>query len=503
MKEKNLTRKQRTGINVAVAILHQLTVAVVGLILPRFVLTAYGSEVNGVVQTITQIFSYTVLLECGIGGMVRASFYKPLATGDNEAVSDIFNNTRRFFGRISVAFAVLAVCLAFLSKIIIKTDFDAVYVGTLVVILGVNHYFNYYFGITQQILMNADQKLYVAQTVQIITTVLNAVVCIFAIKLGAGIHIVKLISAVVFLLNPIVYRLYVKRHYIIGRKIYDAGRELPKKREGVIHHIAFFVHRNTDIVLLSLFCGAKEVSVYSVYYSIVVMAESFLNAVANGVSGAIGNMIAKKEDGVLSQSFEIHESVNTLVSTFFYTVAAIVIVPFVTFYTGGVNDVNYIRPVFAWLIIGAQWFYCVRLPYGNVVSAACHYKETKIGAYAEVGLNVVISVSLVPWLGMTGIAIGTLVAMAVRTFYIVWYLSRNILYRRVWRFIKTVGSNLVAAVVTVVVFVKFYNVSYSGFVSWAFDAAIISVIVFAVLTVINLAVNCSLYKTVFFRRKKQ
>ena len=40
---------------------------------------AYGSDVNGLVSSITQFLGYIALVEGGVGGVIRAALYKPLA----------------------------------------------------------------------------------------------------------------------------------------------------------------------------------------------------------------------------------------------------------------------------------------------------------------------------------------------------------------------------------------------------------------------------------------
>ena len=89
MLEMDITKPKKdtqTKYNILVSILYQFITAAVGLVLPRFILNSYGSEINGIVQSVNQFLSYTVMLECGLGGMIAASFYKPLAYGDNNAI---------------------------------------------------------------------------------------------------------------------------------------------------------------------------------------------------------------------------------------------------------------------------------------------------------------------------------------------------------------------------------------------------------------------------------
>ncbi len=499
MKNKRVlivNRKRQTQLNIAVSLLHQLVTAVCGLILPRFILLEYGSEANGLVQSISQLLSYTTLMEFGIGGAVRASLYKPLADRDSEAISDIFNHTKKFFTKVSLVFVSFAVVLSLGAKLIIDTQFDFCYVSLLVIILAVNTYFNYYFSLTHQILLKADQKLFVVQSVQMVTTVLNLILCIVAINLGAGIHIVKFITAFVFLCNPLVYRLYVKTHYTISKTVCDKNRVMPKKGDAVVHHMAFFVHRNTDVIILSVFKGVSCASIYSVYNMVIYAIEQVLNAISTGVAGAVGNMLAKGEKKTLTNSFDLYEGVNTFLSTAFFTVSAIVIIPFVKIYTNGVTDAEYIQPVFAYLILSAGFMYCVRIPYISLASTAGHYKETRFGAVVEVFLNLFTSLLLVKPLGLTGVAIGTLVAMSFRAGYIVWYLSKNIIKRSIVKFIKSLCINLVCAFGLIVLCERFIIITATNLWTLAFYATGISLIVFGFLAVVNILMNLSIIKKV-------
>ena len=495
--------KKQTQANIAVAVLYQLTAAICSLILPRYILLYFGSDVNGMLQSISQLLTYTMIMEFGIGGLITASFYKPLADSDREAVSDIFNNAKKFFNKISFAYVGLVVLLAVGAKAVIKTDFDFWYVCSMVIILGVNYYFSYYFAFAHRLLLRADQKIRIIQGIQSITLVLNAVVCVVAIKLGAGIHTVKLISALVFLINPVVFRAYVGKHYNISKTVYDKNRVLPRKSDGVIHHLAFFIHVNTDIVLLSIFSGTKEVSVYSVYNAIIYAIENFFLSISESISAALGNLIAKDEKDTLLSSFELYQIVNAAAATFVCIAEAVLIIPFVSIYTKGITDVNYIRPAFAYVMIAAQWFYCVRIPYNSIINAAGHYRQTKVGAYIEVILNVSISIIVVNCYGLIGVALGTAIAMAARTAYMAWYLSKNILHRKLKLFIKDIALYIGFGVGLVYVLGNIISISADNLFLWAIYAVIISIIVILAVIIFNLIVNRTAIVTIINKLRKK
>ena len=83
--------------------------------------------------------------------------------------------------------------------------------------------------------------------------------------------------------------------------------------------------------------------------------------------------------------------------------------------------------------------------------------------------------------GLIGVAIGTVVSTLYRWIFYVFYLSKNILGRRVVEWLKRLlcNSGITFAVVTVgnAIAVRF---PMSNYLEWAFCAAIVSILSFAV-----------------------
>ena len=72
-----MTRKMKLMLNSTSSLIYQLITIVCGFVLPRFFLTHYGSEVNGLVSSITQFLGFISLAECGVGAVVQSTLYKP------------------------------------------------------------------------------------------------------------------------------------------------------------------------------------------------------------------------------------------------------------------------------------------------------------------------------------------------------------------------------------------------------------------------------------------
>ena len=61
--------------NVGANILLQVALTVSGLIIPRYILAFYGSEMNGLVSSISQFITYAALIEMGIGDATIIALY--------------------------------------------------------------------------------------------------------------------------------------------------------------------------------------------------------------------------------------------------------------------------------------------------------------------------------------------------------------------------------------------------------------------------------------------
>ena len=129
-----------------------------------------------------------------------------------------------------------------------------------------------------------------------------------------------------------------------------------------------------------------------------------------------------------------------------------------------------------------------------MVSAAGHYKETKAGAIGEVTINLVLSLALVKLLGLVGVAFGTLVSMSFRTIYTVWYLSKHILHRSIWKFLSKLGCNLLVSGILITQLPRWLDITATNIPGLLVYAVKVSVIVFSVLLAVNALLSVRIIK---------
>ena len=482
-----MSRKKKLLLNTGAGILKQLVTVICGFILPRYMLLYYGSSVNGLISSISHFLSFISLLDMGVGAVIQANLYKPLADKNEEQISLILKSSERFFRRLAYIFIayIIVLCFAFPSMV----EFGAWYTISLLVIISISTLAQYLFGMTYQLLLNADQKSYVQLVLAIGTVILNTVFAVILMRMGASVHVVKLMTAAVFVLRPIGQMIYVHKHYNINKNIKLVGEPIKQKWNGFSQHLAAVICQNIDVVVLTVFSSLKNVSIYSVYYNVTNGVEQIIMTAATGLEALFGNMIAKGEKDKLLKTFNAVEWVVHTGVTVVFTVAAITIVPFISVYTRGITDADYIAPLFGMLLVAAYGAQCLRIPYFRVIKAAGHFKETQNGAYISAVLNVIITIGLVFEFGLIGAAVGTLVAMVYHTCYFVWYLRKNILERSAIYFIKYVVTDLIVACVSYAA-TKGLLMTDVSYINWVLLAVEVTMVVL----VVSLAVNLIFYR---------
>ena len=472
--------------NIITSLFQQVVTLICGLIVPRAIIGAFGSSVNGLTSSITQFLSYITLLEAGIGPVIKSLLYKPIANKDKSQIEKILKASQRFFRVIAIIFIIYLVILCFVYPMIVTNEFETGYTISLILIIAISTFAEYFFGMIYRLYLQAEQKTYVTSSIQIMTTILNTIVVVVLIAFGTNIQIVKLGSAFIFVLRPILQGIYVKKKYNINLKNVTEKYNIKQKWDGLAQHIASVVHNNVDTAIITIFCGTTEVSVYTVYLFVVNGIKNLVQALTGGIDSSFGDMLARKEYDNLNRSFRTYELFYFTLITIVYSVAMVMIIPFIQVYTRGITDANYIRPLFAILIVLAELVWAIRLPYSSITLAAGHFKETKVGAWIEALTNLILSIILVFKFGIIGVTIGTLVAMAIRTIEFMYHTSKYILKRsKKQNIIRVLILVIQVIIISPTEINIIQSIEFNSYFTWIIVAGIMCVINFAIIGIIN------------------
>lgn len=439
-----------TLLNMISGVVLQFFTLVSGFILPKIILTCFGSEVNGLVSSLNQFLSYITLVEGGITGVIVANLYKPIVEQDNNKISSILVTADRFYKKIGALFIAYSVILSIIYPLHFKTEFTFSYVCSLTLILSLTLLIQYMYSLTLRTLLNADKKGYVVNFTQTLIVIFNVLFALISVFIYPSIHVLKLISGSLFLLQPLIFNRYVKKNYKIDWKVEPDNSLIKSRWNGFAINLAAFIHNSTDVTVLTFLANLKTVSIYSVYSLVSSGIKQMINACLSGIAHTVGQAYAKKNWKELNQKLDIYEYIVLILVFFLFTVTALLINPFVQLYTKDIVDTDYNQPLFGFLLVLAEALYLIKLPHLNLAYSANKFKKITVPAYIEAMLNIMISVALVKWIGLIGVTIGTIVGMTYRMVFHVYYTSKIvpgraqcIFYRKLFLFAAGAGGGFV------------------------------------------------------------
>lgn len=450
--------------NTVSSILFQITAVICGFVLPRLILEHFGSEVNGLVSSITQFLQIIAFLELGIGAVVQSSLYKPLANKDTVKVSEIVASANKFFKRLAIILSIYIAILIFIFPYISDNNFSWIYTTTLIIAISISSFAQYYFGVADRLLLTADQHGYIQFNAQTVTLILNTVACVVLINMDASIQIVKLATSIIFLGRPLFLRLYVNKYYEIDRSITYVGEPIKQKWNGIAQHIAAIFLNSSGVIILTLLSTLENVSIFSTYILVTNGLLQLVSVVVSSNSAMIGHLWAKR-DSKLLDIFRLFEWGLHNINLFVFGCSVILILPFISVYVTGVTDADYIQPCFAFVIVMAYFVRCLRIPYNVMILAAGHYKETQNCYIIAVIINLLFSCLLTYYKGLIGVAIGLLIALIYQMIWMIRYNIKNLLMLSYSGILKLILVDVLAMGFSVI-FVAFSDLYVSGYGEW-------------------------------------
>ena len=469
--------------NFVYSIVAQFVTILSGIIVPRLLLQTFGSEVNGLVSSITQFLNYISLVEGGVGSVIVASLYAPLSTKNYIALNSVLNAGEFFFRKIGVVLLIYCFALGIVYPYIVHANFSVSYIFVLVVILSINPILSYFFVVNYKYLLLADQKIYIVHAITIASTVFTIAITCYLVRISNSIHVVKAFCTIPFLIQPVFFSNYCKERYHIDKKIEKNIVALKNRWDAFGQNTAYFIHANTDIVIISLFMDLTAVSAYTVHLLVINGLKSFMSAISSVFSPIIGRYYALKDENKLVEMFDHYVFLTCFVASIMFGCCVNLLSSFVAIYTHGINDANYYYPVFGIIITIAEYVYCIRDPYVQLVYSAKLFKETSKASYLEAIINITVSIAFVRAFGLVGIAIGTFIAMFIRFIYLVVFANRIILRRNMKCCYK---RSLISFVSIVISSVLFFSLRLNGdtIFAWIFMASISFSINLLILTVL-------------------
>ena len=476
--------------NIIAGFLGQLIITILGIIVPRIMLTSYGSDVNGLLCTVTQIFTYMALLEAGIGQAARNALYKPIIEGKKEDISYVMSMAQTYYRKITCFYGLGVILLSIVMPMVLKSDVNNSTIFFVVFFEGLAGVLSFLGVETPVTMLIADGRGYVNTIIDVMTRIFIYIFKIVLALLGCSIVYLQLGCLFITIVKVFVYQWYFKKHYSwIDFKKAPSKARLNDRNSYIITEIAWTIFSSTDMIVLSIFVSTKLSSVYAIYNLIFSNLNILLNAIYNNVNYVLGQTYHEN----LKKYEKVHDAFMSIflgTMTILMSVAYLLCIPFVQLYTRGITDINYIYDVLPLLFCLIQILSWSRYVGGNLTGVAGYAKETSRISLIEAMLNIMLSIILVNQFGIVGVLVATVVALPLKIIWCIYISDKKVMCRSYKKTFSILGINYLFF--TAVVFVRKifdWNININEYVSFMIYGVVITIVCSIIGIGLNFLVN--------------
>lgn len=367
-----------------------------------------GDETLGLYQLFSRIMVYVALVDGGISSAVLYSLYKPNSENDQKKFNAILAGAFRVFSLIGAAVFGIAFVVSFIVPFLIKdSTFNYGYIVITFLLFAINNVVGYFF-VPYKELLEVKEKKYIYNIINQSGQIALSVAEIIMLVIHCNFESILVMHFVVKLIARLV-------EVIVCKKMYPEIKITQKEKNYefkshtkslILHKINGLISSNIDAVLLSSFIGLGAVAIYSTYSYIITMLKNILSKLTTSMTAIIGNLLATTKE----KSYELYKEFN---STLFYI--AIVICTPLTLAINGFIDMFYENEIQTSSLIAISfvaWLFTfiIKINTTMFVSAGGLYKETQYCAIIDTVVNLILSLVLLQFIGISGVVIATAVA---------------------------------------------------------------------------------------------
>ena len=469
--------------NIVANIFAQVVTILLGIIIPRLMLVNLGSEANGLFTSIGNVLVYVALLEAGVGAAATQALYAPIATKDQQKVNEIVAAVDQFYKRTGRWYFAVILLLTFAFPFTLDSTLPKWQIMAVVFLSGLPGVIKYYYQGKYILLLRAEGRSYVLTNLSIIVNIATSAAKITLLILGCNIVELQVMYLVFNVAQVVCILIYIRRHYPwLSMRVTPDYAAISQSKNALVHQISSLVFFNTDVLILTYFCGLKTVSVYSMY----TMLFGIISTAITNFSGAnfiLGQTFNTDRERSL-RLLDVYEIFNMVLTFSLFCIANMFILPFMQLYTRGVTDINYVDIYLPYLIIATQLLSNGRNSSSQIIEYAGHFKQTQWRSILESVINLSVSLACVFKFGIYGVLLGTIAALLYRTNDMIIYANKKILHRSPWktyrRWLVNLALFIAITVLSKPLFARIALDTYPRIILWAAITCVIVIPLFFV-----------------------
>lgn len=464
-------RTKKSAINIATALISQFIIVLLGFISRRIMIDSIGVEYLGINGLMNNILTLLSLAESGVGTAMVYALYKPLADNDIPKIKALMNFYKNTYRLLAMFTAILGVSiLPFLDFFMKDNTVENASIIYLMFLFSSVVSYLYSYKVSMN---NADQNKYLSTIFNTITQILVLIIKVFILYLTENYILFLSIDIGSTLIKNIIFsRIMDKRYPYLKEKSNDKLDD--KTRESLYINIkslfwgkiGYILSVSSDNLVISSMISVKTVGLYSNYTTLTSSVSGFVGVFMSSISASIGNLMAKESKDKVYEIYKISSFINFWLYGFSSICLFCLAEPFIAIWLGEEYIMGkgvLILIVLNFLIGGFM------APIDSIKSAAGLYNPDSYIPIVAAIVNLILSVILVKYLGLSGVFIGTIVSTLLFSFWI----KPMLVYKYIFK------KNLLEYFIDVIL--KLFAVTICGLLCW-----VIGEVAFKSYTVLNL-----------------
>lgn len=489
-------RSKRTLLIFLTDIIPSIIISILGIYKMKLFINILGNNTFGLYQLFCNIILFVALIDGGIYNKVLYLLYKPNVKKDNDSFYSILKAAKRFFNLIGVVFFVICLILSFIIPFFIKDNvFDYLYIQICFLICSLSNIVSYFF-VDYQLFLEVKEKKYIYNVFFQVSKLLQTILEIIMLIKNQNLINILIMHFIIQLLNCLIMKFYVDKNSKNRNKIkikkYNYSF-LPYYKNLLIHRISGIFKCSFDTIIIVKLLGLYYGSIYTVYSYIINALNGIIDKLSFSIVAPLGNLIEQKHEKQINLFFELNNMMHFIAITLSVPIL-FSINSFIDIYFCDITTSNILSILFSTL------FFVNTISQTNNIflNSTGIFKETAKNRLFSIIINIIVSIVLMYYLGMSGIIIGTIFSIFI-TEYILNFISinRKILKIKIYKYFL---NNLKFIIIFLFdIFISYFllkNIIIKDIIDWF--------LVFSIYTILNslfILIMFKLFKSANFLKR--
>ena len=424
-------RIENASLNTFWAILGQGVTVLLGLFSRKVFLDHLGAELLGVSSLFSDVLLLFSFADLGIGTAIMFSMYRPIADDDEKKIQSLLLFYRDIYNYVMLALIVLSV----LFVPFLYTLNTHISIADLVVYYCLFQFSNIlgYLWAYRYCYVVAIQKERIITQINLFFSIVTTVILIISVLFFENYLVYLITQLLCSIISKLWTNTYITKHYPLT-KVKNAPKLDKKEKKSIlkksyallITKIGNLLINQTDSLVVSIMISVSQWGLASNYLVIKKSIFTITDKIYSGILPSMGNLVAANNKQKELEIFLCYDFLNAWLHTFCFVALGTLSTPFIALFFGETVILPY---KFVFFFFLAAFVDGLRSPVSVLREASGTFEIDKWYTMVAAGVNLMVSFPLAYYLGLHGVFIGTICAMAVLHVGRSWVLFRKGEYR--------------------------------------------------------------------------